>query len=116
VTAQCLSIAGQITSQDPTGQLAAGAQAFCDLLGQLAGSAPTGTDPAALCAQLASQDPTGQFSQVCSALGSASFPGLPSGDGGLIGGTLEEICDQLAAQDPTGQLIQLCSGLGSLPI
>lgn len=111
VTEQCTTVAGQLVALDPTGTLADGASAFCDLLGQLAGS--TGGDPVELCTQLASQDPTGQLVQICDALGGASLPG---GTGGVIGGTLEDVCDQLAAQDPTGQLSQLCRGLGSLPI
>jgi hypothetical protein len=128
VTEQCLAAAGQITSQDPSGQLATGAGAFCDLLGQLAASAPTGTDPTALCSQLASQDPTGQFGQVCDGLGSVPIPsgglptgglptgGLPTGTGGVIGRTLEGICDQIASQEPCGKLEQLCVGLGGLPV
>jgi hypothetical protein len=111
VTDQCNAAAGQLTSQDPTGSLASGAAAFCDLLGQLAAASP-GSDPVALCNQLAAQDPTGQLVQLCTALGGASLPGTGTG---TVGGTLEGLCDQLAAQDPTGQLSQLCTGLGSLP-
>jgi hypothetical protein len=109
-------MASQLTSQDPTGQFGTGAEAFCDLLGQLAGS--TGGDPATLCTQLASQDPSGQFSQLCDAFGSAPLPtgGVPTSDGGLIGDTLEATCDQIASQDPSGQLVQLCDALGTLPI
>jgi hypothetical protein len=117
VTDQCNAMAGQLTSQDPTGTFASGSAAFCDLLGQLAASSPS-TDPVALCNQLAAQDPTGQFGQLCTALGGSSLPGLPTPgtSGGVIGSTLEGICDQIAAQDPSGQLQQLCTGLGSLPI
>lgn len=122
ISAQCLEVAGQLASQDPTGQLAVGAAAFCDLLGELAASA--GGDPTAVCDQLAANDPTGQLGQICDALGGGipdapaipGLPALPGTDGGLIGSTLEDLCDQIAAQDPTGQLQPLCSGLGSLPI
>jgi hypothetical protein len=120
VTDQCNATAAQITSQDPSGQLATGSAAFCDLLGQLAAS--SGGDPTTLCTQLAAQDPTGQFGQICTALGTSALPalpgtsGLPTGDGGVVGSTLESTCDQIAVQDPTGQLSQLCTGLGSLPL
>lgn len=68
VTEQCNDAAVQLTSQDPSGQLAVGAAAFCDELGQVAGDG--GGDPVALCDQLAAQDPTGQLGQLCTGLGS----------------------------------------------
>ena len=114
VTEQCNTAAVQLAAQDPTGTFATGSAAFCDLLGELAGS--TSGDPLAICDQLAAQDPTGQFGQICDALGTAGLPSLPAPDGAVIGTTLEGLCDQIAAQDPTGQLDPLCTGLGSLPI
>lgn len=68
VTEQCNTAAAPLVSQDPTGTFADGAAAFCDLLGQLAGT--SGGDPVSLCNQLASQDPTGQMGQLCTGLGS----------------------------------------------
>jgi hypothetical protein len=125
VTDQCTAFAGQLTAHDPSGQLATGSAAFCDLLGQLAGA--TGGDPLTVCDQLAAQDPTAQFGQLCDALrtgpGLPALPGLPSApgapSGGDVGDTLGDVCDQLVGQDPTGQLGQLgqlCAGLHSLPI
>jgi hypothetical protein len=128
VTDQCNSAAGQIAAQDPTGQFASGAAAFCDLLGQVAGA--SGGDPVTVCYQLAALDPTGQFVQLCAAMGGGlptgsglpsvpglpGLPGAPTADGGLIGDTLGDLCDQIATQDPTDQLGQLCTALHSLPI
>jgi hypothetical protein len=68
VTEQCLTAAGQLAAQDPSGTSATGADGFCDLLGQLVGS--TDGDPAALCDELAAQDPSGELRQLCTGLGS----------------------------------------------